>query len=157
MLIGLITDTHDEPSSMRKAVDAFTERDVDWVIHCGDITTPPLIDLLSPLKDKTVYGVYGNCDTARDELQEAFEEVGELKGDIFPFTVDGLKYVAYHGTDAGIMMALSEDFGLVFHGHTHKREDKVVDSTRYINPGACQDGSAAIFDTETQEVEFIDL
>jgi len=36
MLIGIISDTHDNARNLLKAVELFNEKEVGLVIHCGD-------------------------------------------------------------------------------------------------------------------------
>ena len=40
MLIGIISDTHDDTTAIRKAVDYFNAEKVSHVLHAGDITSP---------------------------------------------------------------------------------------------------------------------
>jgi predicted phosphodiesterase len=44
MLIGIISDTHDDMSIIRKAVDLFNEREVGYVLHAGDLISPFTLD-----------------------------------------------------------------------------------------------------------------
>jgi predicted phosphodiesterase len=40
MKVGIITDTHDLHDVLQKAIDVFTEYQVDYILHAGDITSP---------------------------------------------------------------------------------------------------------------------
>ena len=56
MIIGIISDTHNDMEMTRRAVDIFRERGVDMVIHAGDITSPKMLQLFSGLDARFVLG-----------------------------------------------------------------------------------------------------
>jgi putative phosphoesterase len=57
--IGLISDTHDNFKTIEGAVRIFKEKEIDYVIHAGDITTPEAVEAFVGLK---LIGVLGNND-----------------------------------------------------------------------------------------------
>jgi len=50
MLIGIMSDTHDDIAQTKKAITTFNQRNVDHVLHAGDIISPFMIDTLKELK-----------------------------------------------------------------------------------------------------------
>ena len=40
MKIGIMADSHDNIEKTKAAVAAFADRDVEYLIHCGDIISP---------------------------------------------------------------------------------------------------------------------
>ena len=40
MIIGLISDTHDNIQNIQNAISLFTDKKVSFVIHVGDIVSP---------------------------------------------------------------------------------------------------------------------
>ena len=97
MLIGIISDTHNDMEMTRKAVDIFRQRGVDMVIHAGDITSPKMLQLFSGLNTRFVLG---NEDLDVDYLNEesvrlgfgAIEKVCQLE-------IDGKRIIVFHGSD----------------------------------------------------------
>ena len=72
-MIGIISDTHENEKSTQKAVAVFKERNVDFVVHCGDIISPPMLEHFKGLKMKFVYG---NNDGEKEGLNEKAKELG---------------------------------------------------------------------------------
>lgn len=40
MLVGIITDTHDNLAGIQKAIQIFKEQKIEMLIHCGDWVSP---------------------------------------------------------------------------------------------------------------------
>ena len=55
-MIGIISDTHENEKSTQKAVAVLKDRNVELVVHCGDIISPPMLEHFKGLKMKFVYG-----------------------------------------------------------------------------------------------------
>ena len=69
MKIGIITDTHDQRSILKKAIEVFTEHHVDCVLHAGDITSPSSVQALASIDHAKFIGVFGNCDSDKSGLE----------------------------------------------------------------------------------------
>ena len=105
MRIGVISDTH---GMLRPTVrEAF--RDVDRIIHCGDVGSPEILDRLALLAP--VSAAYGNTD--RFDVRNRSSKVVRLD-------CDGRNVIALHGDQFGMpncMISLwlvhrwSEQFG----------------------------------------------
>jgi putative phosphoesterase len=54
MLLGLISDTHDNLSAVKKAVNYFNIKNVDIVLHAGDLIAHFVSDELKRLNSKVV-------------------------------------------------------------------------------------------------------
>ena len=61
MLIGVVSDTHNNIKSIKKIISLFNNEDVVSVIHTGDIASAKALEKFSNLETKLV-GVYGNND-----------------------------------------------------------------------------------------------
>ncbi|NLV66821.1 MAG: metallophosphoesterase family protein, partial [Spirochaetes bacterium] len=59
MLLGIISDTHNDIEATKKAIDLFKERGITVIAHAGDITSPKMLEYL---KGFTCYVVLGNGD-----------------------------------------------------------------------------------------------
>ena len=163
MKIGLISDTHDNFRNIESAVKMFTDKNISYVIHAGDITTPEAVEAFAGLK---LIGVLGNNDMDREGLSNAFEKIGgQLRGEVAEIEEDNLLIAVYHGTDFKKREALiqSGKYDVVIYGHTHKIDSKAVGKTIIINPGTANGwffgykATAAIFDTVSKECDFVQL
>ena len=159
--IGIISDSHDQMDNIRKAVEIFKEKKVDFVFHLGDCINPVAAKSFLGLKIK---GVFGNNDGDKFRLVKAYEEIdGELLGDFGELECAGLRFALYHGADQEIKDALVKcgKYDVVFSGHTHIIENKKVGNTLCINPGTAHGfggrATIAIFDTYAKKLEIIDL
>lgn len=164
MKIGIISDTHDDVETVKKATQAFKEEKVDLVFHLGDYISPPIVRLFKGLK---LIGIFGNNDGYKYVLIKAFEEIGgDIKGDFATLEVEGLKIALYHGEFPEISEALakSQDYDLVLTGHWHKSEIKEIGKTLWISLGAVHQTfskdphpTIGFYDTATRKFEFREL
>lgn len=128
MKIALVSDSHDNLSYIRKFLEDVKKRNVDLIIHLGDIISP--FSGREFLKaGKKIISIFGNND-------------GEIKGlssllDIKPFPrelkIDGKKIILYH--DPLFEEEKLENFDFLFYGHTHKKYYIKKGDTTIINPG----------------------
>ena len=162
MKIGLISDTHDKIQNIRKAVRIFNDKHVDLVIHAGDFVNPIAVESLAGVK---LVGVLGNNDTENAGPTSTFDKIhGELKGEIFETVYDGLKFAIYHGTNLAKREQLikSGKYDVLIYGHTHRKDNRFIGTTRVINPGTAKGffglfATIAVFDTSSRKLEFINL
>jgi putative phosphoesterase len=71
MIIGIIADTHDNMTTLRRAVDYLNAAKVQHVIHAGDFTSPFTSRVLKDLQADFT-GIFGNNDGDRLLLQKRF-------------------------------------------------------------------------------------
>jgi len=163
MKIGLISDTHDNFESILNAVMLFNYRNVDVVLHAGDFVSPRAVESFDGVK---LIGVLGNNDIDIPGLTSAFKKIhGELKGEIFESEYDGMKFAVYHGTDSAQrgLLIKSGKYDVVVYGHTHRKVSSKTGRTLVINPGTAKgwifgfNATAAIFDTQNRNLEFISV
>jgi len=135
MLIGVLSDTHDQTARAKAAVSLLASRGAELLIHCGDLTSPGIVYECSLLP---AYFVFGNCDHDHAVLREAIGHVGghclERGGEI---ALAGRRLCVTHGdSEAEVrrLLALEPDYLLT--GHTHRQADVRRGRTRCINPGA---------------------
>lgn len=163
MLVGLISDTHDNVKAIDKAVDLFNRRGVGLVVHAGDWCAPFSLMRFKGLRCSLV-GVFGNVDGERDMLRKRAEELGFRLSPFEEFKADGLRGAVIHGVDERLVraLALSNLYGVVIRGHLHKPTVEEVGECLVVNPGeACGyltgRMTVAVLDTETLRIETVDL
>jgi putative phosphoesterase len=158
--IGIISDTHDNLFNLLHVLEAFREKGIQTLIHCGDLTDH---ELISYFKGFRLIYIFGNMDNSTGAIQKQVMEIGEdnFSGMVFRGVLDGVHLAAAHSHIEGQVMALvrEKQYKWIFHGHTHEKRDEVVRGTRIINPGAlgglCREPRTyCIIDLDTEEVEF---
>jgi uncharacterized protein len=158
MKIGLISDTHNDIEMIEHAIKVFRDRDVDMIIHAGDLTSASLIPLF---KDIPCKFVLGNCDIDVDQINSVAGELGFGCVDSYcEFTSDDKKFIVFHGNDVPLFRKAvsSGKYDYIIKGHTHMFENYTSDKTRVINPGSLyrsEEHTVAILDTENDRVEKI--
>lgn len=132
MLIGIISDTHDNMPQIRKAVDLFNERKIEHLIHAGDFTSPFTFRLLNDLKAGFT-GVFGNNDGDKLLLQGMSK--GRIHNQPHIFELANRKIVVIHEHHIADALGDSGHFDLVIYGHTHKPEVRRSEKALVVNAG----------------------
>jgi uncharacterized protein len=133
MKIGVISDTHlANYDEKLKNLVAEQFRDVDLILHAGDIVALPVLDIF---QGKELKAVYGNMD---------YPSVKEILPEQLIFEIQGFKFGLIHGWGApeGIEEKLLKKINkvdcLVF-GHTHRPVNHKIDDVLFFNPGSPTD------------------
>ena len=165
MLIGLISDTHDNLPMVEKAVKRLNEAKVELVLHAGDYVAPFVIAKFKPLNCRLI-GVFGNNDGDHEFLRKRFSETTncEVRGRFAEIDVDGFIIALLHGDETELLNALINhgNFDAVVHGHSHANVSQKNGKTLVVNPGeVCGyltgKPTIALMDTERCEAKIIDL
>lgn len=158
MLIGILSDTHDEHFRTRMAVEALTARGAELLLHCGDMTTPGIVKELVALP---LYFVFGNCDRTT-EISFAAKDLGATcLGNGGVIEMAGKKIAMTHGhlhAEVNRLLMLQPDY--LLSGHTHVADVWRECNTRRINPGALHRApkySVGLLNLTTDEFEFIEI
>jgi putative phosphoesterase len=159
MLIGIMSDTHDNLILVKKAIDLFNSRKVGYVIHAGDYTSPFTLKLFKELKCEYV-GIFGNNDGDKLLLLERSE--GKIRSQPYIFTLNNRKIVVMHEHNVADALADSGHFDLVVYGHTHKPDVRKVKNTLLVNPGEAGSwlygkSTVALADLDKMEAEIVEL
>ena len=157
-MIGIISDTHENEAAIKKAVKIFKDKKVDFVVHCGDIISPPMLEHFKGLKMKFVLGNNdGEVAGLNVKAKEfGFEPVTEEK----EFEYKKKRFYAYHGTIKGKLDdAIKKNiYDYVLTGHTHIKRDDKIGKTRVINPGALfriNPYTIGLLDIEKDKLEYV--
>ena len=159
-MIGIISDTHENERSIKKAVKIFKEKNVEFVVHCGDIISPPMLEHFQGLNMRFVFG---NNDGEKNGLNNKAKEFGfEGIAEEKEFEYKGKKFYVYHGTNRNKLgdAIKSNKYDYVLTGHTHIKRDERVGKTRVINPGALfriHPYTIALLDADSDKLEFVKI
>jgi len=159
-VIGILSDTHEDKRMILKAVRVLSARSPALIIHCGDIISPPVLELFKGLPMRFVYG---NNDGERSGLKKKCEELGFIGiEETACFDFAGKSFFVNHGTRSRVIdeAVETQQYDYVLHGHTHVRRNEIFGRTRVINPGAlfsADEYSIAFLTPETGCVEFVEI
>jgi putative phosphoesterase len=136
MLLGVVSDTHNNLKNITTIINLFNQKKVDFVVHTGDITNAKTLEKFSDL-NCALFGVYGNNDRDEIGLEEVTKKLG-FKFDNPPLIIHKEKRViaVFHEPE------LIQDFllknsqtDIVLHGHTHRFRKEYINNTLLFNPG----------------------
>jgi len=165
MLIGVISDTHDNMPMIEKAVKKLNEENVALVLHAGDYVSPFVIPKFKALNAKLI-GVFGNNDGDHEFLKKRFSETEncEIRGRFAEINANGFKIALFHGDETELLNALinCESFDAVITGHVHSMGVRKKGKTLIVNPGeVCGylsgKSTIALLDTEKREAKIIEI
>src|SRR6516165_4539669 len=132
-----LDDTHSSVVSVQSALQIMAERDVELILHCGDIQDGDTVQLFPG----HTHFVFGNCDYDRHEIERAIADIGAtLHGAWGHLEIAGQALAFTHGDDRSMLRDLehADSFDFLFYGHTHVAREHRTGKTRVINPGALQ-------------------
>ena len=157
MLIGVISDTHDNIGSIKRAVKVFNLRSVDLVLHCGDIFSFSAAKEFAAL-NCGFKAVFGNNDTEQAALENIISDFGVIRKSPFEFAIDGKNFVMFHR----LFAAETKKYDYVLYGHTHRPRIENINGALYINAGeACGyrygRRTAALIDLNANHCEIFDF
>jgi putative phosphoesterase len=158
MLIGILSDSHDNLTLLYKAVEIFNKNKVRHVFHAGDFVSPFTAKPLSKLNCEFT-GVFGNNDGDKLLLRDKFKDIGQIYEDAYEDEIDGKKIIMVHKDKFVEPLARSDKYEIIIYGHTHRidlREGRPL----IINPGECGgwltgNSTAVILDTDKMETEIL--
>jgi putative phosphoesterase len=171
MIIGIISDSHDDIINVKQAIKIFNEYNVDYVIHAGDYIYPGIVLEFKNLnKNIKFVGVLGNNDGEKIGLVKSFISIGgDFKGDFGELNLDNEVFGIYHGTNGDLTKALilANYYDILIFGHTHKKDNRTINKTQILNPGSAHRNlqndelnkmaSVIIYHTGLKKYEYIEL
>ena len=135
MLIGVVSDTHNNLKNIELIVHLFNETNVDLVIHTGDIANSKSLDKFKNLNCELV-GVYGNNDRGEKGLKEVavsnnfhFQEPPKL------LSLCQKNIAIFHEPDSINDFLLNNNADVIVHGHTHRYRNEIQNGVLIFNPG----------------------
>lgn len=157
MLVGVISDTHDNLPKVARACELFRERGVEAVLHAGDFVAPFALKVLvnSALP---VTAVFGNNDGERDGLAGVCDDLHEPP---HRFELGGRVVVLSHEPDR-LTDEVVAGADVLIHGHNHVAETARRDGCLLVNPGEAGGWlsghcTVAVVDLARLDAEIIDL
>jgi len=165
MLIGAISDSHDNLPQIEKAVKTLNALKVGLVLHAGDYVAGFVVPQLAKLNCPLI-GVFGNNDGDHELLKKRFSETTNctLHDRFTQVTIDGSRIALLHGHETELLSAIVDSgyFNAVVHGHSHNLGIEQTGKTLTVNPGELcgyltGKPTIAVLDTAKSEAKIIEL
>lgn len=136
MLIGVVSDTHNNLKNIEQIISLFNNEEIKLVIHTGDIANAKSLAKFSNLNADLI-GVYGNNDRNELGLQDVaikysfqFQEPPKL------LTLFNRNIAVFHEPDSiDDFLILNKKIDIVLHGHTHRYRNEIEKDILFFNPG----------------------
>lgn len=159
-MVGIISDTHDNRSSITKAVDVFNNAGCSLVIHAGDYIAPFTIREFEKINGDFL-GIFGNNDGERKGLSKQFSRIGALYEPPYEFTRYGRRFVVMHEPDYLERYMTHDDVDVIIYGHLHEIDIR-PGKPLVINPGECcswltDRSTVVLLDLDEMKTELVDL
>ena len=157
MKLGILSDTHNNTTNVKKAIEFFNLRHVDMVCHAGDFSSVETAQLFAKLKMPFI-SVFGNNDFYTYDLTKTIEPFGQINLAPYIFSIDNKNILLTHY----IFTEIPANINYVIYGHTHKAKIYKSKNVLFINPGeVCGyrygSPSIAILNTEDDKTAMYNL
>ncbi|MGD6807990.1 MAG: metallophosphoesterase [Candidatus Bathyarchaeia archaeon] len=165
MLIGIISDSHDNLPLIDTAVKTLNQQQVELVLHAGDFVAPFTIPRFAKLNCRFI-GVFGNNDGDHELLKKRFSETKNcaVHERFTQIVVEDYRIALLHGHENELLDAVIDSgyFDAVVYGHSHTHSIKRKGKTLEVNPGELcgyltGTHTIAILDTAKNEAKLIEL
>ena len=136
MLIGVVSDTHNNLTNIETIVSLFNTEGVTLVVHTGDITNANALDKFSKLNANFI-GVYGNNDRNEVGLDEvALKNKFQFQEPPKIISKCDKNIAIFHEPDLiAEFLTRNRNIHIILHGHTHRYVNEVRDGILIFNPG----------------------
>ncbi len=136
MLVGVVSDTHNNIKNIENIINIFNKEKVNLVIHTGDISKAKTLRLFSYL-NCPMTGVFGNNDRTEEGLKEVCYEYNfNFQEPPLSLSLEGKEIAVFHEPEL-IDSYIKEhvDVQLIVHGHTHRYREETLNNIIIFNPG----------------------
>lgn len=135
--IAIISDSHGNLANFRRILNWLKIENINIIIHCGDIGSADFLKEALENFEGRFFGVLGNMDRdyKLDINRYQISEKASVKEKIEEVQVGEKKIAFTHFPEAAKSLAESQQYDLVFYGHTHKPWEEKIGKCILANPG----------------------
>lgn len=156
MKIAIISDTHDNLTSIKKIVGWLNQEKITLILHCGDVATLETLEMGFGNFKGAIHISLGNADI-RHNLEPGRHDNYNIISDFGEININDRKIAFTHFPEDSKKLAESGKYNLVFYGHTHKPWEEKIGECRLVNPGEAagqyQKSTFAVYDTASGKLE----
>ncbi|HMA69656.1 MAG TPA: YfcE family phosphodiesterase [Candidatus Mcinerneyibacterium sp.] len=131
MKIGIMSDTHEDYTTIKWAVNFFNKKDIKFLIHLGDIISPIMYNYFKEYCGEYLF-IYGNNDGERRYLKTKFDNIFEPP---YLFEKFDKRFYLTHIPVNWDKVIEKHHPDFIFFGHTHEIFFEKRDNTVIFNPG----------------------
>ena len=153
MKVLVVSDSHGHIANLKHVMGFGKKIKVSAVIHCGDWDDVESVNTVLSF-GIPLYTILGNADVD-SQIEETLKfQAKKFDPNFLKFELDGRKIGIVHKL-AISHQPLTIDCDIVFSGHYHSKEEKMVNFTKLVRPGAIINGiNFAVYDTTSNGIEF---
>lgn len=133
-LIGIMSDSHENMEAISRAVSFFNQKNVERVLHAGDIISPSTWHEFRHLNCPMDL-VFGNNDRQKEYLKDKFRGKGTFYGFRMEKKIEGKLILMVHEPYRIHSKEASQKYDCIIFGHTHETLIQHKGKTLIINPG----------------------
>ena len=156
MKIAIISDIHDNLENLRKFLSWAAKDKPDGLICCGDITNSESLEVLASGFGGKIYLAKGNIELYEEEELENYKQI-EYFGKIGNLKIDGHRVGFCHEPYLIDRILESDDWDIIFYGHTHRPWIEDREGVKLVNPGTLggvfAKATFAVWDTKSGSLE----
>ena len=134
MLVAIISDIHDNLVNLERCLNWCRNSKIEVMICCGDITNSETIEYLSKHFFGEIHLVKGNVELYSEAKLKRYKNI-VYYGKIGRFEIGNRIVGACHEPFYIEDVIKQGKCDIIFYGHTHKEEEKILNNTLLINPG----------------------
>lgn len=152
MKILVISDSHGHLTNLKAVAGIAKKSGFGAIVHCGDWDNIESVETVLSF-GIPLYAVMGNADV-EEGMEEALK-FNTKKFDPFflKFEIDGRKIGVIHQVKKDDTRF--EGLDIVFSGHYHSKDEKMINFTKFVRPGAIINGiNFAVYETANNRVDF---
>jgi hypothetical protein len=151
--ILIISDSHGHITNLKQVLEIGKKAGVKAIIHCGDWDNLESFRAAQTF-ELPIYSVLGNADVDSD-LEDALKfECKKYDSYLLELEFEGKKIGVIHRAD--LKNEKLYEFKVVFSGHYHSKEEKTINWTKFVRPGALINGiNFAVYETVSGTIEFV--
>ncbi|HKB88205.1 MAG TPA: metallophosphoesterase family protein [Patescibacteria group bacterium] len=153
MKILIISDSHGNIANLKAVMEIAKKSGIKAVIHCGDWDNKESVETVTSF-GIPLYAVLGNADVDSNIEDTLKFQAKKFDPFLLKLNLDGVKIGVIH--QANLKNEKLYEFKFVFSGHYHSKEEKMVNFTKFVRPGAIINGiNFAVFETTSGTIEFV--
>lgn len=155
MKILVIGDSHGNIVNLKHVMGFAKRIKIVAVIHTGDWNNVEAVNAVLNFNIPT-FSVLGNADIDPNVQRLLKQRLERFALDRLKFKIENRKIGVIHSFK--VSGEWYKDCDIVFCGHRHSQDERVVNGVKVVRPGALANGiHFAVYDTDLNKVEFINL
>lgn len=148
----VISDSHGHIVNLKHVMGFAQKIKAEAIIHCGDWDNQEAVETVLSF-DIPLFTILGNADVDSEVEDTLKFESKKFDPFFLKFEIDGRKIGIIHQVKKDDTRF--EGLDIVFSGHYHSKDEKMINFTKFVRPGAIINGiNFAVYETANNRVDF---